>query len=257
MIYKVEKNLRKKIIPMFEDMDDTMILSCLQGHMGEVYVDNLDNPTVAQIIVGLFIFYAGNVKLDVVDELLCNLPQDSLVIVETEEWKNKIEEIHKGRYEKFDRYSFKQDAKYLDYNHIKSFISKLPVDYELKKIDEKITKSDFFINHTKDFTEQYESVEDFLNRGFGYCIMHGEKVICCATSYSIYDGGIEIEIDTDPEYRKKGLATIASAALIIDCLDRGIYPSWDAANLNSVGLAKKLGYVMDKPYDTYYIEYNK
>lgn len=53
------------------------------------------------------------------------------------------------------------------------------------------------------------------------------------------------------------LATVAAAALILDCLDNGKYPSWDAANLNSVKLAQKLGYVLEYPYDAYYINYKK
>lgn len=253
MIYKMDKALRKKLIPIFEGMNDTIILSCLQGHMGEVYVDNIDTPTAAVLIVGSFVIVSGDINSGGSDELLLNIPQYSLVVTNTEEWKNKIEKVYDGRYEKFNRYSFIKDAKYLDYNYIKSLISKLPAEYELRKIDEEITKTEFFIKHSDDFTEQFESTDDFLKRGFGYCILHGEKAVCCATSYSIYDGGIEIEIDTDREYRRKGLATVASAALIIDCLDKGVYPSWDAANLTSIALAQKLGYVMDKAYDTYYI----
>ena len=83
------------------------------------------------------------------------------------------------------------------------------------------------------------------------------QVVCGATSFSIYDDGIEIEIATHPEHRKKGLATITASALILDCLDRGIYPSWDGANNESVKLAEKLGYVFKESYDTYFIEYKK
>ncbi|WP_346939468.1 GNAT family N-acetyltransferase [uncultured Clostridium sp.] len=31
--------------------------------------------------------------------------------------------------------------------------------------------------------------------------------------------------------------------------------SWDAANLESVKSAQKLGYVLDEAYDTYYVNY--
>lgn len=82
-------------------------------------------------------------------------------------------------------------------------------------------------------------------------------MVCGVSSYSIYDDGIEIEIGTNAKHRKKGLATVAAAALIIDCLDKGIYPSWDAANLESVKLAQKLGYFLVESYDTYYISCKK
>ena len=63
--------------------------------------------------------------------------------------------------------------------------------------------------------------------------------------------GIEIEVDTVEEERRKGLATAASAALILRCLDEGLYPSWDAQNMISVHLAEKLGYEYDHEYTAY------
>lgn len=110
-------------------------------------------------------------------------------------------------------------------------------------------------NLSEDFTGQFNSIDDYVNRGLGFCILHQGKVVCGASSYSVYNGGIEVEIDTHPEHRRKGLATVAASALILCCLEKGIYPSWDAANLTSVALAEKLGYILDKPYDTYYINY--
>lgn len=53
--YKANHNVREKLVPMFEHMDSTIVLSYLQGHMGDAWVDNLDNPTVAQITVGIWI----------------------------------------------------------------------------------------------------------------------------------------------------------------------------------------------------------
>jgi hypothetical protein len=47
------------------------------------------------------------------------------------------------------------------------------------------------------------------------------------------------------------LATIACAALILNCLEEGLYPSWDAQNLTSVHLAEKLGYELDHEYTVY------
>lgn len=41
---------------MFASMDSTIILSALQGHMGRVWVDDLENPTAAQVTVGIFVF---------------------------------------------------------------------------------------------------------------------------------------------------------------------------------------------------------
>lgn len=36
-------------------------------------------------------------------------------------------------------------------------------------------------------------------------------------------------------------------------MERNIYPRWDAANLESVAIAEKLGYHFDKEYEVYSI----
>lgn len=256
MIYKADINARKKLFSMFETMDDTTILSCLQGHMGNAWVDDLENPTVAQIIVGDFAFYAGDPDTKEAEELLRNLPEDILVIVDTEAWKNRIETVHKGLLEKFLRYKFRKGPEDLDHSRIRAFLTSLPDGYELKKIDESLANESSLHKISEDFIGQFNSVDDYINRGVGFCILYEGQVVCGASSYSIYDDGIEIEVGTDPQHRQKGLATVASAALIIDCLDKGLYPSWDAANPESVKLAQKLGYVLDGAYDTYYIKSN-
>lgn len=43
------------------------------------------------------------------------------------------------------------------------------------------------------------------------------------------------------------------AKLILECINRNIYPSWDAQNKGSVELAEKLGYHFDKEYIAYEI----
>lgn len=258
IIYKADINLRKKLFTMFEDINNTMILSCLQGHMGTVWVDDPINPTVAQVILGVFSFYAGSPYAKGVEELLRNIPEDILVIVNGDEWKERIETTHKDSIrEKFQRYSFKKNLEHLDTKHISYFLSTLSEGYELKKIDSKLAHDPSLQELSEDFTSQFESIDDYVNKGVGFCILHNGQIVCAASSYSVYDDGIEIEIDTHPDHRRKGLATVAVSALILDCLERGKYPSYDAANLDSVALAKKLGYVLEESYDTYYIHYEK
>ncbi|MBE1556226.1 GNAT family N-acetyltransferase [Sporosarcina limicola] len=257
MIYELSNDLRKKLIPMFDDMDSTIILSCLQGHMGSAWVDDLENPTVAQVTVGIFVFFAGNPNTKIAEELLYNLSDYNLVIVNTDEWKKRIESVHKGSIEKFQRYKFLKNPDHLGKSHIQNLLSPLPEGYELKKIDATIAKEPSLHELSEDFITQFNSIDDFINRGVGFAVLNEGQVVCGATSFSIYDDGIEIEIATHPQHRRKGLATITASALIVDCLNRGIYPSWDGANNESVKLAEKLGYIFKESYDTYFINYIK
>ena len=47
-----------------------------------------------------------------------------------------------------------------------------------------------------------------------------------------------------------------SAALILACLRRGWYPSWDAQNPASLSLAEKLGYHFSHAYVAYEVYHN-
>jgi hypothetical protein len=43
------------------------------------------------------------------------------------------------------------------------------------------------------------------------------------------------------------------AKLILECLKRGLYPSWDAQNPGSVTLSQELGYHFNQKYPVYEI----
>lgn len=253
MIYEADQEIKQKVSKYFTSMEDTTILSCLQGHMGKAWVNNRENPEAAQIMVGDFTFFAGNPAAEGVEDLLKNIPEHILAIVDNYEWKMRIEEVHNESAEKIQRYGFRKSQEDLDAGYLRNLIANLPEGYELRKIDESIVNMPSLFEVSPDFIKQFDSIADFLDRGIGFAILFGEKVVSAAASYSIYDEGIEIEIVTDDNHRKKGLATSVAAALIVDCLERGQYPSWDAANAESAKLATKLGYVATGAYDTYYI----
>ena len=104
---------------------------------------------------------------------------------------------------------------------------------------------------TADFVSAFGSKEKYLELGRGMVILKDGKIVSGASSYTRYKEGIEIEVDTVEPERRKGLASIVCSALILDCLDEGLYPSWDAHDMNSVQLARKFGYEFDHEYAAY------
>ena len=104
---------------------------------------------------------------------------------------------------------------------------------------------------SKDLCGNFRDGDDFVRRGLGIIALQDGIPVAGASSYTIHDGGVEIEIDTRPDQRRKGLALSCGARLILNCLDRGFVPSWDAHNLPSVSLAEKLGYRLRAPYQAY------
>ncbi|MDR1687290.1 MAG: GNAT family N-acetyltransferase, partial [Clostridiales bacterium] len=102
-----------------------------------------------------------------------------------------------------------------------------------------------------DLCSQFKDYAEYQKLAIGAGILHQGKLVAGASPYAVCDGGIEIEIDTKPEYRRRGLATVCGAKLILECLSRSIYPSWDAHDKRSANLAEKLGYHVSHPYTAY------
>ena len=236
----------RKIAPFFSGWNETLIWSCLQGHMGYAVADDNDNPTAAQIVVGDFCFFAGKPNIDLV-----TLAAAPIIIPQNEEWCNSIEIVWKNRVDKAMRYSIKKDPDVFDIEKLTEYAESLENKYSLRLFDEEIYTMAIRENWSRDLCSQFENYSDFKKRGLGIAVINQARLVAGASSYSVYTGGIEVEIDTKTEFREKGLATVCGAKLIIECLKRGLYPSWDAHDLRSVALAEKLGYQMDQPYVVY------
>ncbi len=244
MVYELADT--EKVTPLFEGWSETLIWSCLQKVMGKIYVTDLEKPSSAFAFVGCFAFYAG-----VPDKELVSYKPDGFVIMapQNEKWADCIEECFPDA-KKVSRYAIKKNTKF-DKDRLHRLIDKLPDGYELKYIDENIYDMCLPDPVTRDFVSSFENKEKYLEFGRGVVILKSGRIVAGASSYTRYMEGIEIEVDTIEEERRKGLATVASAALILRCLEEGLYPSWDAQNMNSVRLAEKLGYEFDHEYTAY------
>lgn len=257
MMIKLNQKDMARIVPFFEGMEDTLIWSCLQGHMGIAFADNANAPTCAQVITADFAFYAGETSSNEARTLAGHIPEGFpwlICVPSNAAWTALIEKAHEGNYKKIKRYAFKKDPDCFDTHKLKEFARALPEEYEIKQIDGELFNRAKQEPWSQDLCFQFLNADDYMKRGIGFVVLHNGKLVCGASSYTIYDGGIEIEIDTKREYRRQGLARACASALILECLSRGLYPSWDAANLASVGLAQQLGYQLKGAYDAYIID---
>ncbi len=251
----VKKEGMKAIAPLFEGWNETLIWSCLQGCMGRAWADDKDNPSSCQIIVGDFCFLAGDSTTKSARELVSNIPQDYnssclLVIPRDETWYSLIEEIYNGRVQRFIRYAIKKESSF-NRERLLKYVASLPKGYTILPIDKELYNKVMSEGWSRDFCSQFEGYESYHDHGLGYVVVYEGEVVCGASSYTYYNEGIEVEICTKSEHRRRGLALACASQLILSCLDRGLYPSWDAANLGSVELAKKLGYSFDHEYVTF------
>ena len=236
----------QKIAPFFSEWDEALLWSCLQGCMGYAIADDNENPTSAQIVTGDLCFFAGTPN----DYLIAQAGAP-IIIPRNEGWSKSIELVWGNRVEKALRYAIKKQPHIFNTEKLTKYAESLEETYELRLIDEEIYNFVMREDWSKDLCSQFADYSDYHKRGLGVAVIYQGEPVSGASSYAVYNGGIEIEIDTKPEFRKKGLATACGAKLIIECLNRGLYPSWDAHDLRSVALSEKLGYQMDHPYTVY------
>lgn len=256
MTVELEKGGRSVLAPLFSGFASNMYRSCIQGHMGRAWADDAENPTCGRIMVGDMFFLAGRPDSPAAREMVSEIPswfcsEELYFVPESDRWSSLIESCHKGRCRKIRRYAFIQETAGFDKAKLAAMAASLPAGYEIRRIDEKWYGEVMKHAWSRDLCSQFESAGDYAGRGIGFCVIHGGEVVAGASSYALYDDGIEIQIDTREDHRRKGLAAACGAALILECLKRGLYPGWDAANMASLKLAEKLGYRLKGHYDAW------
>lgn len=250
MISIMTQDTMEKAAALFSGMKGTMITSCLTGTMGKVYLS--DNAAAAYL--GDLSFYIGTPD----EELLLFKPDEKssfvIMVPGSPAWEPLLEEIYGQKAKKITRYAIRKDTVF-DRERLERLKARLPQGFSLEMLGEDVFDYCQKNPWCCDWVSQFSSFEDFSRRGLGMVVNKEGIPVAGASSYYVYPGGIEIQIDTHQDYRRRGLATAAASGLILACLDRGLYPSWDAANLSSVALAEKLGYQFDHEYTAYEVNW--
>lgn len=247
MIYQITDTA--KVSPLFGHWEETLIWSCLQGIMGKVYADDPDSPTAAMAVLGDFTFFAGTPSGELVSYKPKECCQDFMIMVpQNEPWLTVITDFYGEKAKVVSRYAIKKELDIFPKEKLEQAAASLPEEYKLFMIDEPLFRMCRSKTWSADLVSQFPDYETYERLGIGVVICQNGEIVSGASSYSRYRDGIEIEIDTRTDHRRKGLAYICGARLILECLNRGLYPSWDAQNLWSVALAQKLGYHYDRAY---------
>lgn len=256
MVYRItDKN---KALPIVGGWNETVVKTCLEGRIGSIWSTDADAPKNLLLTAGEFVLFAGEPS----EELVSFIPEGyrtnfALMVAEgdDERWYSLIEKVYGTRATRIKRFSIKKEGvSSFDKEHLAALAAHLPEGYETVKIDEELYNYCAGNETFGDFVSQYPTYADYKAHGLGFmCVKDGEPA-AGVSSFSDYDGGIEIEIATSPAHRRLGLATAVAARFILECISLGKYPSWDAGNASSLALAEKLGYHLEREYPCYEIE---
>lgn len=242
----------KKAEVLFQGWRETMIWSCLEGVMGKIVADREDEPRAAVALLADFCFLAGRPDETMLQYLEKELAERFVILVpQNEQWGELIEATYGEAARKITRYAIKKDGPAFDRKKLEKAAELLSGGFEIRMMDEKLYHMCRSAEWSRDLVSQFPDYSAYERQGLGTAVLKDGELVAGASSYTRYTGGIEIEIDTKVEYRRQGLAYACGARLILECLKRGSYPSWDAHNPGSVALAEKLGYEFDHEYTAY------
>ena len=248
---------------------DLSITSLFEGnYYGEIFVDNLDNPSSGFIQLGRqTIILAGDennvefnrsVKAEIYENIIPTKMKDYVnkffYIVHNPNWLTVTPIIFPN--------SVKDTRKYYVFNEMKhtDWRERLPEMYSIHEIDEEFLKSEVSKNQRLLegwIRELYGTQEKFLQRGFGYCLVYQEKEIA---SYNFINyinerrDRVEMGIITETQFQRKGLSKLLVSATLEHCIREGITKiGWhtNEKNLASQKTAESVGFVLDREFDIF------
>ena len=216
-------------------------LSILEGiQKGEIFVDDEEDPTAA-----LIWHYCGfaNILGDP-DERFMEEAMDMMQDPpEGHSGRMAIQAEKDCRFEdvilrtpavvKYDRYIFEFAGEKAVVSHA--------AETELKEI----TAENYGLMKGRIIpTFSWETKEEFLKSGFGYCLIEDGRMLACAFASGVSKEYVDIGVETAEECRGKGYGRIVSAAMVKETIRRGKTPVWDCDTRNeaSMRLACSVGF---------------
>lgn len=230
---------------------DIAIDCVLEDQMGAAFVDDLEEPSVFQISMVVFHYLAGNPQHPFARDAVMQFPPYHLLMAAAPGFLRLFREVFGPRLVPLTRYRF--SAENLSINFLKGLLDRSPVKGYIEPFDRPLVERLYADAESYIDISPYDSPEDFLQRGMGYACYEGREIIGAAYASLVNCSSIEISLYVEPYYRRRGVATALSAALILWALENRLTPHWDAANPESRALAEKLGFVPRGVYQAYYV----
>jgi GNAT superfamily N-acetyltransferase len=123
----------------------------------------------------------------------------------------------------------------------------VPEGFELAPIDRALfERAPEGIEALHDEMDGWASPELFFERAVGFCALHDGVIVSHCLTDCVSGRRAEIGVGTEPDYRRRGLGRLVSAATLAECLRRGIDDvAWHshASNKGSIAIALGLGLV--------------
>ena len=228
-----------------------MSLPCvIEGQMGQAFVDDLANPTVYKVVIGPFHYFAGPSETPQARAMMADFPAYNLLMPSAPGWAELARQQFGDSLQTNTRHSFSSAS--LSREHLSGLLNNGSFPGEIVALDAALAKQMSAASTLYFDLTDFDSAEDFVARGLGFVELAEGKPVGIAYSSLVCAQGIEVSIFVDEAHRRQGVATAVAAQLLLACLERSLHPNWDAANPESVRLAKRLGYRPTGTYEAYF-----
>ena len=263
--YMIELNKADfpSILPLVTNSNQAVIpLSITQGiNPGRIFVDQKENPAIVLIwtTVGYYFLFGDPASANlsqisqIISEIFVPASQDMgetgfILIPSRDDWKPFIASILSGQ-EVIEIFRMPHSLDKQQFLQTMEKLPNLPKGFEIREIDTDLAKRIGIL-------ASWATIEDFLNNGVGFAIMKDDQLAAYCYSVFLSEDAIEIDVYTNENFRKLGLAKVVSSTLIDYCLENGKKPNWECFwnNSPSLRLAEKLGYSAKKEYPVYFWE---
>ncbi len=255
MMIELGRENRQGIGPLCEGSRDVLLRGAAEGAIGRVWVPEADPASCCLVVVGDIAYLLGlppkgEGALDLKGQIF-ESAAEAFLYPQNEMWADWLEERFPGLLRTVSRYALKKDEHHFDMEKLRGYVASVPKGIRVKRIDRRLYHLAMKEEWSRPLCANFENADHFMEYGFGYVALNGRELVAGCSCYGVSEGMMEIEVDTRRDWRRRGLAMACSAAFLLECLEKGLTPNWDAVNLQSVGLAEKLGYVFEKEYQVY------
>lgn len=242
-----------------------------QESKGNLWVNDIETPTLAiaeSYAVGGFAFLGTFKSKDDFIELKQFLDAELLpqikdkgyncfeFSIESENLRDNILEIFQDKHLQTEReFSFRMNAIPIIEKEITKEYQIIKVDAMFWKMlsDGKFDNADFLRDR---LLESWHSFEEFAHKSIAYCTVFENRIVAVIVGTANYNNIIPIDIETEEEHRRKGLAYAMTAEFIADCFKNNYVPQWDCveSNQSSYHMAKKLGFEITNENTVYWFD---
>jgi len=271
LLSKLRESEYHRVRPLFYDLSFNLVIdSVIDGNTsGWVYADNPVRPKTALLYNqrdALFISSQVSVKIENLDlqrtiqeEIMPDVRERSApelaIQVYPKVWERAIGGIIGDlQMEKTLRRYYVFDRPILNWRNL------VPGGYGLQAMERSLFENRDLSNLpaiTAWILSFWPTLEQYLNRGFGYCLIRDDQVLSWCVSAYASGNDYELDLATFAGQQSQELGRLACAASIEHCAKNNLNPHWNCWNDDylSIKIAESVGFENPVKYPVYRVKF--